>query len=167
MTAPPISSATTSLLAVTQAARAALLAYANPQGAMATDILFPDVNQGCYIGRAPDNPTYPFAVMRLNTRNAGRNHGLRLDGSLEIQIYGKPYTQQENVNAVADLFEQAMLLWIGNAAGQGLVFSHGTQRDQLPPGPAPIDSEVVTVRLLYTLAIWPQYLTSIATSPLL
>ena len=50
-----------------------------------------------------------------------------------------------------------------NASPQGLIFTANVQRDELPQGSGAVDSETCTIRLLFTLAIWPAYLTSLTT----
>lgn len=105
---------------------------------------------------------WPYAVMRLDSEQNGRNNGQRLAASLEIQIHGRPWSQATTVNAIADLFDGAMLCL--RMTSQGLAFNTTSQRNQLGPAGAPADSETVTVRLAYGLGIWPRYLTSL-TSP--
>ena len=139
--------------------RRALVEYRGTEGAAITDV----VQERFYQGRAPDNPTFPYGVMRLATRNDGRYHGLRLEADLEVQWYGRPWTQREALEGVADLCDQAMLLLLRNA--QGLIFSVGAMRETLPLAGAPADSETVTIRLLYTVVIWPEYLTRLTLTP--
>lgn len=133
-----------------------LLSWANAEGKRASQV----IEDRMYQVRAPNNVTFPYATVRLATRNDGKYHGMRLDGMLEVQVYGRPWSQQKDVNDVADLFDQAMVSTVEN--GHGLIFCHGWQRDALPPGGSPVDSETVTIRLVYTLAIWPEYLTSLS-----
>jgi hypothetical protein len=126
-------------------------------GKTARDVL----GERLYLGAADDAQlVFPHAVMRLDTDNRGNNHGMRLDGALEVLIHGKPWSQLGDVHDVADLFDQCMLSLVENH--QGLIFCHGFSRLQMPRGTtAPIDGEVCTVRVQYTLAIWPAFLTSL------
>lgn len=140
---------------VVNALRRALLDYTNDAGGSARDTLA----ERFWDGRARDRTVFPYAVCRLNTRNEGRYHGMRLDGALEIQVFGKPWAQQQSVNAVCDLFDQAMRCLVLQL--HGLIICHGFQRDELPEGYGLVDADIVTVRLLYTLAIWPDFLTSL------
>ena len=150
---------TSSTEAVMKTLRRMLLDYRNARGETARDIL----KERLFETRSRDSPlVFPYAVMRLETSNGGLWHGMRLDGSLEVLVHGRPWAQQRAVYAVADLFDQCLLArTMTRGSPRGLIFAHGFQRATLPPGTAPIDSEVVTVRLQYTLAIWPSFLTSL------
>lgn len=149
---------TGSMLDVKKSLRRLLLDYRNAGGRSAREIL----DERMWDTRARDNqPTFPYAVFRLQTQNPGTYHGMRLDGNLEVQVYGRPFSQQEAVEAVADLFDQCMVSRL--LRRQGLIFCHGFTRQTLPVAGAAIDSEVVTVRLGYQLAIWPALLTDLTT----
>lgn len=144
---------TDSTNAVLATLRQALLEYENAEGVSAADFIADRLFQG----RAPDNQDFSYASMRLNTRNDGGNHGLRLVGSLEIQVFGRPWSQYPDLNRLADLFDQAMTFYVANT--QGLMACYAKQRDTLPTAGSPIDSETPTIRLAYSLFIWPRYLT--------
>lgn len=116
---------------------------------------------GLYRVRAPDDRAFPYGTMRLEADNPGTYNGLRLNGTLEVLLYGRPWTQRELVENAADLIEGAMYDLLVNT--DGLIFCHGKTRATLPPGGEPSDSEVCTVRLTFTLAIWPAYLTRLGT----
>jgi len=147
---------TESTVAMMKTMRRMLLDWRNPRGETARDYL----GERLFETRSPDSPlVFPYAVMRLETQNDGTNHGMRLTGFLEVQVHGRPWTQQAVVYAIADLFDQSMVgRWMNR---RGLIVAHGFSRQTLPPGTAPIDSEVVTVRLEYTLLMWPQFLTAL------
>lgn len=134
--------------------RTALLTYADAEGSTAADTL----DDRLFQNRAPDNGPFPCATMRLNTRSAGSTHGLRLVGNLEVQLYGRPWSQYQKLLTVADLCDQAMLFLVKNA--RGLIICYATQRDTPPAAAgAPIDGETAVIRLAYSLIIWPRYLT--------
>lgn len=160
MTAPVIGGTTStfrtdSMVEMAKALRRSLLDYTNKAGQSAREYF----GERLYNGRAPDTGlVFPYAVMRLQTRGTGQNNGLRLNGDLEVLVHGRPWAQQEIVESVADLFDQAMLVLVMNKPGQGLVFCHGMQRTLMPSASSPVDSEVVTVRLSYTLTIFPRFL---------
>lgn len=165
MTTPVIpSKQTASTAAFYTALRQYLVNYIGPNEDALSDILASDVNNNprLYIVRAADDIGFPYGVMRLETTNAGDHHGLRLEGMLEIQLFGRPWTQGDDIEHAADLVEQAMYAFLFNS--DGLAFCHGKQRQTLPPGIDPADSEVYTVRLVFTLAIWPAYLTRLTQS---
>lgn len=145
---------TDSTTEVVKTLRRALLDFTNHGGFSARDYL----GERVFNGRAPDSGLkFPYAVVRLQTSNAGNNHGIRLNGELEVLVHGRPWAQQEIVELACDLFDQAMLTLVVNE-GQGFIFCHGMQRFVMPVAGAPVDSEVITIRLVYTLTIWPQYL---------
>jgi hypothetical protein len=148
--------ATNTTVAILTALRNFLLNWSSPEdGKKLSNIL--DVR--LYQVRAPDNTVFPYGTLRLSTRNDGGNNGIRLDGSLEIQLYGRPFTMQPDVYRAADLCDQAMLA--SRESGAGFVITRTSQRDALPVGTTPVDSEVVGVRLVYSLIIWPTFLTSV------
>jgi hypothetical protein len=150
---------TDSTVAVMKSIRRLLLDFQNDRGESARDVL----GERLFDTRSRDAAlVFPYAVMRLQTQNDGTSHGMRLDGFLEVQVHGRPWAQQTAVYAVADLFDQCMTARIvSQREAKGLILCHGFNRQTLPPGTAPIDSEVITVRLEYMLGIWPSFLTSL------
>jgi hypothetical protein len=141
--------------------RRALLDFSDPKAMptspSARDLLGGVTEERLYIKNVPMEPRFPNAVMRLITSNVGRVQGLRLDGSLEIEVWGRPLDQQGVVNDICDRFDGAMLTMVRRT--QGLMFVHEFHRDDLPPMTAPADSETFAVRLTYMLTIYPQFLT--------
>lgn len=164
MTSPPVAGGTVQTISTTSMnlllalLRDQLLSYKSTSGTSARD----SIGEKLYHGRAPDGtePKFPYAIMRLSLSNDGENFGMRLRGELEVQVFGRPYTMQKAVNDLCDLFDQAMLGFVKTTSG--LVFAKGKLRQPLPAASGePLDGEVVAVRLLYTLVIWPTYLTSL------
>jgi hypothetical protein len=149
---------TASTNAICEAMRDALLNYENVDGDALRDIL----GENLYRNRAPDNLAFPYGTLRLNTRRTHGYSGRRLDGQLEVLLHGRPSSELEAISDAADRCEQAMLDFV-NASPQGLIFTANVQRDELPQGSGAVDSETCTIRLLFTLAIWPAYLTSLTT----
>jgi len=154
-----VTPSTDSTTMVMKTLRRLLLDFQNSRGESARDW----IGERLFETRARDAPlVFPYAVMRLQTENDGSYHGMRLTGALEIQVHGRPWMQQAAVYAVCDLFDQYMTgRWLSQREPSALIFCHAFQRATLPPGTAAIDSEVITVRLEYTLAIWPAFLTSL------
>lgn len=150
---------TSSTYNLLEALRRAILSYSPGENLSVSNVLGTDPDCRLYLVRAPDNTKFPYGTIRLETANSGRYNAMRLTGDFEILLYGRPWTQQRDVENVGDLIEQAMYEMIINS--DGLVFCMSKQRATLPPGPDPVDSEVCTVRLLFTLAIWPAYLTKL------
>lgn len=149
---------TRSTNAILEALRDQLLDYENVNGETVRDIL----EENLFRNRAPDNQEYPFGTLRLTTRKTPGYSGRRKDGKLEVTLYGRSSGQLQDISDAADRCEQAMLDYVSASSG-GLMFTHECQRDELPQGGTPVDGETVTIRLLYTLAIWPAYLTSLTT----
>lgn len=149
---------TASTNAILEAMREALLSFENVDGASLRDILKGDL----WRNRAPDNTAFPYGTLRMNTKRTSGYGGLRLDGKLEVLLYGRPSSQIDVMSDAADLCEQAMLFFVSATPG-GLLFTADAQRDELPPAGDPVDSETITIRILFTLAIWPAYLTSLTT----
>lgn len=109
--------------------------------------------------RAPDERPWPYAVMNLSTSNAGRLHGLRLDAQLEVLIFARPFAQLQLANDCADGMDRALTFYVMST--NGLIVCSGKTRNVLPVAGPPVDSETVTIRLVYTLVIWPRYLASL------
>lgn len=164
MTAPN-AGLTSSTNAITSTLRDALLNYESDAGGaqIGDSITGADDKPRLWVGLAPDNAVFPYIVMRLDTRNDGESNGIRLTGQLEVQIYARPQSQQPVANDIADLVEQAMLTFL--ATTQGLMFQKARQRSTLPMAGPPVDSETVTIRLVYTLVIWPQFLYRLTHGP--
>lgn len=139
--------------------RLALLDFENVDGVKLRDTL----GDSLYRNRSPDNLAFPYGTMRMNTRRTPGYSGRRLDGKIEVLLYGRPSSQIDLISDCADLCEQAMLDYVNASPLQGLLFTADVQRDELPPAGDPVDSETVTIRLLFTLAIWPAYLTRLTT----
>lgn len=104
--------------------------------------------------QAADGLKTAHAVGRLGFRR--ENNGLRLEGTLEVQIYARPRSKQEDVEHIADLMQEALLQWAD--ARSGVVFSGGDVRDSLPIFPDPADREVAGVRIVFDVVCWPYYL---------
>lgn len=117
-----------------------------------------------YQVQAPDSatgPTFPYATMRLfNRARSGAYNGMRMTATLEVLIYGKPFSQLIVVEEIADLIEQAMTGMVKIV--QGLTFSREGTRQTMPRASAPADSEVATVLLHFDLVLWPNMLTRVA-----
>lgn len=153
---------TSSTAAFYTAVRQFLLDYVTQDNTRLSDILGEDPDTKLYIGRAADSTKFPYGTIRLETSNDGRFHLMRLEGQLEILLHGRPWTQGDDIEDAADIVEQAMYEFLLHS--DGLAFCHSKQRATLPPGVDPADSEVYTVRLVFTLAIWPAYLTRLSQS---
>lgn len=157
MTAPN-AQLTSSTNAITSTLRDWILGYQSDDGkTRVVDYLTgEDAKPRWWVGLAPNNAVFPYAVMRFDQNNTGGSNGIRQVCPLEVQLYGRPTSQQPVLNDIADLIDQAMLSLVHSA--QGLMFQQARQRSTLPPAGPPADSDTVTIRLVYTLIVWPQYL---------
>jgi hypothetical protein len=118
-----------------------------------------------YYGQAPAAgsvaPLFPYGVYRLTNRlETDGFAGMRETGDVEVLLFGRPRSTQWDVEACADLADQALLAW--HHTTTGLHFSRFRTRDTLPPAPDPMDREVVLIRLLFPVVLWPTYRTQYA-----
>ena len=158
MSVLPPTGPTQSTNEILETMRSALLDFENANGGALKDI----IGDNLYRRAAPAGAPYPYGVMRLSTRRTNGYSGLRLSSRLELQLYGRTSAQGEDISDAGDLCEQAMLSYV-NASNGGLSFTADVQRDELPEGGAPVDSETCVIRIAFSLAIWPAYLTSLTT----
>ncbi len=111
-----------------------------------------------YIVQGPDDVTFPYGIMRLQARQRpGEYAGEREAMDLELLLYDRPRAQQYVVEGYADIADQALLRYKDRTAG--LFFSGSSERDTIPMNTQVSDREVVGVRCVYALIVWPQFLT--------
>lgn len=111
-----------------------------------------------WIVQGPDNAEYPYGIMRLQARmRSGEYAGEREEMDLELLLYDRPRAQQYAVEEYADIADQALLRYASSSAG--FVFSGSSERDTIPMNTPISDREVVAVRCVYHLIVWPQFLT--------
>lgn len=118
-----------------------------------------------YYDQAPaagSTTLYPYATYRLINRLETDGYaGMRESGDVELLLFGKPRgTQQWTVERCADVADEALLAWRDVSAG--LAFSRFRVRDSLPIPPDPMDRDLVMVRCLYPVVLWPTYRTAYA-----
>jgi hypothetical protein len=161
MTTPALGS-TDSTVSLLTLLHERLLGYRGPTGAtLGASLSASDGSVRLYQVRAPDNAPFPYATMRLISTRDGGYKGLRAKGQLEVLLYGRPWSQHQALEGLADLLDQAMLFFV--RSNDGLTFTQDATRTTLPVAPAPADSETVTIRLMYSVAFWPKFLTRIST----
>lgn len=115
-----------------------------------------------YFDALPDNLAFPNGIARLiNQRRSGAYNGERISADLEIMLYERNAANAAALEADADIVDAAMLR-AKVSQGSGFMFSREGTRDTLPPSAEPESRGVVTVRLLYSVVIWPRYLTRYA-----
>lgn len=149
---------TASTNAINEALRCALLDFENVNG----DTLRGILGENLYRRAAPAGNPFPYGVMRVTMKRSTNFNPLRKIATLEVQLYGRDASQLPEISDAADLCEQAMNFYVRSSPG-GLMFTSDVQRTELPEGSAPVDSEICTIRLAFTLTIWPSYLSSLTT----
>lgn len=152
--------ATTSTAAVIQQVRSRLLAFVPASGTT----LSVKLGGKLYIGKAPDNATvFPYGVMRLiNQRQPGAYNGDREEADVEFLVYGNTMAQAQAIEDAADVADQALLRY--KDASSGLVFARSRLRDSVSPSEDPAVGQFLAVRCLYSVSIWPIFLTQYAST---
>jgi hypothetical protein len=116
-----------------------------------------------YTVQAPDDPTYPYAVLRLvDRRQTDGYQQLRETFEIELTICDRPRSQQWRAEGIADVATQAFFDW--DLATSGVMFSRHVRRVTLPPAPSPMDRELVQVMVFVPVVAWPVMLTQYVTS---
>ena len=139
--------------------RSQLLNFAPASG----DSLNTSLSGRLYTVQAPDDPDYPYAVVRLlPRRQTVGDGGYRETFEIEVQIFDRPRSQQWRAEGIADVATQAFLQW--DLRSSGLLFSGHVRRITMPPAPDPMDRELVQITLFVPVVAWPVMLTQYATS---
>lgn len=146
-----------------QTIRARLLDFAPASGSTLRVELGGGASARLYTDGAPDGTTYPYAVLRLaDHRQTDGYGGFRKTVELEVQVYDRPRSQVWRAQRIADVIEQALLLW--ETAADGLVFSRHVRRvGPLPPAPDPMDRELVQIAVFAPVVVWPVMLSQYVT----
>ncbi len=115
-----------------------------------------------YVVQAPDDVTYPYAVMRLVDRRQTDGYGgFRESFEIELMVFDRPRSQQWRAEGIADVATQAFLGW--DLASSGLMFSRHVRRVVMPPAPSPMDRELVQIVLFVPVVAWPVMLSQYVT----
>ena len=149
---------TTSTQGMMQDLRTRLLTFEPRTGDPLSDRL-----TALYTVQAPDNVTYPYAVVRLVSRQQTEGYGgLRESFEVELSIFDRPRAQQWRAEGIADVATEAFLRW--DIGSSGLMFSRHVRRVTMPPAPSPMDRELVHLVLFVPVVAWPVMLTQYVTS---
>jgi hypothetical protein len=150
---------TTSTQGMMQDIRSRLLTFEPRTGSALGDVL-----TALYTNQAPDNVTYPYAVVRLMDRQQTvGDQGFRTRGEIEVSIFDRPRSQQWRAETIADVVQQAFLHW--DLKTSGLMFAQHSRRvGPLPPAPAPMDRELVQIAVYVPIVAWPVMFTQYFTS---
>jgi hypothetical protein len=150
---------TTSTQGMIQDLRARLLNFVPRSG----DTLNTSLGGRLYTTQAPDNVTYPYAVVRLMDRQQTvGDQGFRTRGEIEVSIFDRPRSQQWRAEAIADVVQQAFLHW--DLKTSGLMFAQHSRRVTMPPAPTPMDRELVQIAVYVPIVAWPVMFTQYFTS---
>jgi hypothetical protein len=116
-------------------------------------------------GWAPDTAPYPYVLARFMNGDSS-TFMLRTPVDLELLLYARPRAQAEALENIADVIDQAMKQFTSRdlTGSGGLAFSRGRRRDTLPPFSSPADRELVAIRMVFSLVLYPQFLTVMGTS---
>ena len=140
-------------------------AYVSPTGATLANALNQGTTPPVFIGQAPDGQTSPYLLLRLlNQRADGNYRNGRLTFDVEVIVFVRPRSKQQDAEKAADVVLQSMSNWLAapNTAGTpGLIFGQHFQRDTLPTATEPADRDVVMIRILASCVAWPTYLTAV------
>jgi hypothetical protein len=141
------------------AIRNRILTY-DPVGRLHVDQL---LTGGLYTLEAPDKATYPFGLIRLQSRRTGQGDDgrLRERGEVHVMLYGRPRADLDRLELVMDVTENALYGWSGDVEGL-LSIRALTQRDTLPPYQSPENREIISVRGVWEYTYWPSYRTHLA-----
>lgn len=104
---------------------------------------------------------YPYATYRLTNRvETDGFAGMRETGDVEVLLFHKPRSKQWELERCADVADEAFLDW--NDVSAGIAFSRFRTRDTLPVPLESMDRDLVTIRLLFPVVLWPTYRTAYA-----
>lgn len=149
--------ATTSTASLAKQLRSRLLTYAPPASAPTLNTM---IGGRLYIDRGPDVITFEYGIMRLINRQISNDYDpVRETPELEIQLYANNASRAQALEGMADVCDMAMTDY--KDATSGLTFSRGRRRDTLPPFTDPADREIIAIRLVYELVVWPLYLNTL------
>lgn len=109
---------------------------------------------------APDNPTYPFGIMRVlnDVTTPEFGDGIRSTPDIEFMWFDRPRTQLARARTIADLTDGALMGWVFSAPNQGFLKVTGRRRDTLPQGGGDVDREVVQLWQTFSTVLWSQLL---------
>ena len=121
-----------------------------------------------YHVQAPDNVTDPanspsrWGVYALKNRRRNAENAERELVDLEVMLFARPRNQQDAMEDAADACDEAMRRY--EDFTNDVIGCWGSIRNTLPVMAEPADREVVQIRLVYTLVVYPDHLTQYETS---
>jgi len=152
--------ATTSTVAVLTAVQVRLMQFQPLDG---SDPINRRLSGGLNLMTVPDSASEPYGALRLVNRVRSNRYQMeRVACECECLWFHAPRSKARELEAIADVAEQAMTRW--KDASGGAVVCTADRRDTLPPVQTVEDAERVKVRQLFSLVIWPSYLTQYASA---
>lgn len=116
-----------------------------------------------YLVQAPDTVTDPanspsrWGIMSLTNRRSNAENAERELVDLEVMLFARPRNQQAAMEDAADACDEAMRRY--EDFTRDAIGCWGRVRNTLPVMVGPADREVVQIRLVYTLVVYPDHLT--------
>ena len=114
-----------------------------------------------YVVQAPDTAVFPYGVLTCTRMGTQGFSGYRESWQAELQLFASPRSAQWTLEGIADVADQAMLQWEDRTSG--VAFAGYRSRWTLPPFPDAADREIVRIRCLYDVAVWPSLFTQYVT----
>ena len=111
--------------------------------------------------QAPDDADYRYAVLNVSRADSLGFSGFREDWNVEVQFFGRPRSQQWLVEGDADVADQAMRAW--EKRTDGIWLAGYRSRQTLPVLNDAANRELVRVRCVYEVAVWPELFTQYVT----
>jgi hypothetical protein len=106
----------------------------------------------------PDTNPFPYAALRLINGRQATDNQLRYHVDLECFLFGHGRTDavMRELEASATIVERALNSWRDTAGG--LFSCRVTDTDDVPPFDEPADKEVVQIRVIAHLRLYPHWL---------
>lgn len=111
--------------------------------------------------KSPDSESR-WAVARLTNRRRNAENAERELVDLEVMLFARPRNQQAAMDEAADACDEAMARY--EDFTNDVIGCYGSLRNTLPVMREPADREVVQIRLMYTLVVYPDHLTQYHTA---
>lgn len=156
---------TGSWLGVQRLIRTRLLGFTSISGGSSLATLIGSTTSGSgsdgkiFLNQAPDDVTGFWAILRvIDDPKDGADGRLMIRATAELQLFGRPRRVQAQVEAMADLVEEAWMNFSHTEIDGHLSAMGVSNRFAVPYESDPADRELVQVRLLLYFRCVPQFL---------
>jgi hypothetical protein len=109
----------------------------------------------------PDDAPTPYGAIRFTDTRHRRSQRGRLTAEVEALWVHRPRSKTRELEGIADTADEALFQW--ESASNGLIVCTAFRRQTLPPFREASDPELVQIRTLYDLVIYPAFLTQYLT----